>query len=134
MAKQYKAENKCHNGSIKYFKSSKEQACVLRRIIKEELVETDLEGEIEFQKEKCGRVFDGRDNKVFPSKVVAHFPSNGEIIKRASGNKSTWGLNFFEFVNAPLSPKFVKPGHSPKQTVQNQFKISRLPKEWNICL
>ena len=59
MAKQYKAENKCHNRSIKYLKVQKNKhVCYVRRIIKEELVATDLEGKIEFQKEKCGRVFD----------------------------------------------------------------------------
>lgn len=61
--------------------------CHVRKIIKKELVEIELEGETEFQKEKCERVFDGKDDKVFLSKTVAHFFLNREHIKRARRKK-----------------------------------------------
>lgn len=61
----------------------------VRRNILEESTEIDLEGGIEFQKEKCKeRVFDGRDDKVILSKIVAHFSLNFKNIKRTKGNES----------------------------------------------
>lgn len=45
----------------KYEVQKNKHVCHLRTIIKEELAEIELEGEIEFQKEKCERrVFDGK--------------------------------------------------------------------------